>query len=230
MSWITNLRRKSKRIRNPSNLISRKNPCLYLIFFILICASCSIASAENLITLKDGSEIKGDVVSLQNNIYTVQTSFGPVQIPDSQIQNIAAENNFTAPLVNNTPVVGSHNPGIPNANNSSIPGFNNSSMPQFNGIQIPRTAGQLGPEAGAIQQKIFSNPQMMADIQSLMQDPEIMKLLSDPSFVAEVTNGDQSKMINNSKVQQLMQNPKIQSIMNTLMIQMGQEQSRQKNP
>lgn len=173
--------------------MGRKNPCLYLIFFILICAPCSLSSAENLITLKDGSEIRGHVVSLQNNTYTVQTSFGPVQISDSQIQNISMAD------------AASPSPGNPASSGSYV-------------------TNQFGPEASAIQQKMFSNPRIMTDIQKLLQDPEVVKLLNDPSFVNDVTSTDKTKMINNPKVQQLLQNQNIQNIMNALISQMGQEQ------
>ena len=48
----------------------------------------SIASAETFY-LKDGNKVTGDIVSHEDGIYTVNTSFGVVDIPDDNIDRIS---------------------------------------------------------------------------------------------------------------------------------------------
>ncbi|MDP8265259.1 MAG: hypothetical protein P9M12_07295 [Candidatus Aceula lacicola] len=66
---------------------------LFLISTLFI---CHFSYAQNLktIELKDGSQIKGNVLSLNNGIYSVETSFGAIQVEEKNILNISSENSF----------------------------------------------------------------------------------------------------------------------------------------
>ena len=49
--------------------------------------------AENLktITLKDGTKIKGKLVGVQGNVYTIETShFGTIAVKDTEVSNISS--------------------------------------------------------------------------------------------------------------------------------------------
>ncbi len=78
------------------NLKMKKNlkPLLFLIFLGLACPL--YAQAAKVLTLKDGSVIKGEVLRLEDHVYTVETpNLGKVQIPEADILTIAAEQSPT---------------------------------------------------------------------------------------------------------------------------------------
>jgi len=58
-----------------------------------------------------------------------------------------------------------------------------------------------------LQQKLLSDPQIMEDIKSLVQDPELMQLLSDPELIRAAVNNDVEQIKNNRKEQDLLAEP-----------------------
>lgn len=71
-----------------------------LILIALILSVPARAQSEKTIILKDGTVLKGSLVELKNNIYTIQTShLGQVQINESDITSI---NSGQAPAVSNS--------------------------------------------------------------------------------------------------------------------------------
>ena len=74
----------------------------------------------------------------------------------------------------------------------------------------------------AQQQKLMSNPQSMATLQEMMQDPEIMQALQDPAVVQAVTSHDYAAVQNNPQIQKLMSNPKMQALLQKLAAQQQQ--------
>ncbi|MBP5705871.1 MAG: hypothetical protein J6W76_01200 [Spirochaetales bacterium] len=65
------------------------NHIIKLTFCMLILLmTVSLASAETFY-LKDGNKVAGDIVSHEDGIYTVNTSFGIVDIPDDNIDRIS---------------------------------------------------------------------------------------------------------------------------------------------
>ncbi len=64
--------------------------------FLFIFLQPLYASSIKILTLKDGSIIKGKVLQLSNGIYTIATSqFGNVEIPEDNILSIAVPNTNT---------------------------------------------------------------------------------------------------------------------------------------
>ena len=63
------------------------------IFLISTLFICQTSYAQNLktITLKDGSQIKGNILSLNNGTYSVKTSFGAIQVEENNIVTISSE-------------------------------------------------------------------------------------------------------------------------------------------
>ncbi len=74
-----------------------------------------------------------------------------------------------------------------------------------------------------IQQNIMSNPAMMADIQQIATDPEVIKLISNPAMLQAVTSRDMEAIKNNPATQELMNNPKIQALIAELQNNQQQE-------
>jgi hypothetical protein len=133
----------------------------------------SFAENAKTITLQDGSRVKGNIVSMDNGFYTVETpSMGEVRIADSDIASIAAGE-------------GPDQPQMPS---------NIAATPEFQSVQA----------------KVVGNPEIMGEIQNLMQDPEVMSVISDPGFIAAVQSGNTTELQSDPRLQRLIENPKIQ--------------------
>ena len=63
---------------------------VYLVFFLSIAVfQQAFANTPKEITLRDGSVIRGELLSFQNGIYTIQTqNLGRLQIPETNVINI----------------------------------------------------------------------------------------------------------------------------------------------
>lgn len=75
--------------------------------------------------------------------------------------------------------------------------------------EIEFTQEELETEVQALQEEILSNDEIMSEIQTLLQDPEIVEILSNPALVQAITSYDVNAIQNNPDVQELMENPKI---------------------
>ncbi len=68
------------------------------------------------------------------------------------------------------------------------------------------------PQFKAIQSQIVSDEDVMADIQALLQDPEVMALIADPALMAAAQSGDKTSLESNPRIQALTNNPKVQAL------------------
>ena len=76
------------------------------------------------------------------------------------------------------------------------------------------TAGaSLKGQVQEMQTSLLSDPEVMTEIQNIMQDPEIRSVLSDPAFMQAIMSYDPNQIKQNEKTQYLLQNPKFQSLM-----------------
>ncbi|OGX29793.1 MAG: hypothetical protein A2705_01455 [Omnitrophica WOR_2 bacterium RIFCSPHIGHO2_01_FULL_52_10] len=151
---------------------------LFLIIAAANLALCAHAQAAKVITLKDGSVIKGNVLQLTDGIYTLETdNLGKVNVAESEIVSIAAE-----------------------------------STPALQATGDTASAALKG-QAQEIQTNLLSDPSIMAEIQNIMQDPEIRGVLSDPAFMNAIMSYDPKQIQQSEKTQYLLQNPKFQSLM-----------------
>ena len=154
---------------------------LFRIFVIVAAvnlALCAHAQSTKIITLKDGSVIKGNVLQLADGVYTLETdNLGKVNVAESEILSIAAE---PAPVP----------PDTADTANTSLKG-----------------------QVQEMQTSLLSNPEVMTEIQNIMQDPEIRGVLSDPAFISAIMSYDPKQIQHNEKTQYLLQNPKFRSLM-----------------
>lgn len=76
----------------------KKNLISFLFIILLSFAYPLYAQSVRVITLKDGSVIKGEILRLEDHAYTVETpNLGKVQIPEADILTIASEQPATQP-------------------------------------------------------------------------------------------------------------------------------------
>ena len=180
---------------------------LIFVFSILILSAITTAFADQsqqVITLKDGSQIKGELAGINNGVYTIKTPIiGDVHVAASDVASITNGNAPIAALpTNNT-----NYPTVPNQSSPSIP--------------------NMDQQIAASQKQLMSNPQSMATLQEMMQDPEIMQALQDPALVQAVTSHDYQAVQSNPQVQKLMSNPKMQALLQKLAAQQQQNTSSQ---
>ncbi len=156
---------------------------------LILGMTLAISPAQaKVITLKDGSTINGEITSVGNGYYMVNTQgMGQIKVEDKNIVSIAAQ----APAAGTTQMMGA------------------------SGQQNPSSLAST-PEYKSIQNKIVSSPDLMNDIQSLTEDPEIMSFLSDPAFLAAIQSGNMDTLKNNPRLVRLSQHPKIQALMNKI--------------
>jgi len=158
---------------------------IFFFAFLVLAPQLAFCEAQT-ITLKDGSQVKGELVSFTGGVYTIHTpALGDIKVDSSQVVNIA---NGSLPAT-------ATNPGS-SAQSPADNGFNQK-------IQ-------------SAQSKLMADPQMMAQIQEMTKDPELMQLLSDPTLVQAVMSHDVQAIQANPKAQELMNNPKMRALMDEL--------------
>lgn len=167
-----------------------------IFFFAALILSVNTAAfanqAEQVITLKDGSQIKGVLSGIDNGVYTVKTPIiGDVHVAASDVANITN-------------------------------GANNAAAPAAMQNQASTPVSNMDQQIAAQQQKLMSDPQSMAILKEMMQDPEIMQALQDPALVQAVTSHDYQAVQSNPKIQELMNNPNMQALLKKLAAQQHQ--------
>jgi len=175
---------------------------LILTFAFLFLSANTFAFADTsdqVITLKDGSQIKGVLSGIDNGVYTVKTPIiGDIHVNAADVASITNGNVVpTAAPVAALPTNGVIAPnGLPST-----------------------TTPNMDQQIAASQKALMSNPDSMATIQEMMQDPEIMQALQDPALVQAVTSHDYQAVQNNPQIQKMLQNPKMQALLQKLAAQ-----------
>jgi hypothetical protein len=78
---------------------------------------------------------------------------------------------------------------------------------------VPADSNNLRTQVQNVQGSLMNDAQLMADIQMLAQDPEIMPLLMDPSFMKDMLSYDPQRIQSNPKLETLMSNPKMKALL-----------------
>lgn len=166
-----------------------------ILMSILACALLLFANPANaisakIITLKDGSTLKGNVLELSRGVYKIKTqTLGIMEINQDDISSIATERMHkahqaeTQESVSVAPVV---------------------------------TQANLTAQVEKVQSQIMGNPAMMAEIQTLMNDPQIMDVIADPEFMQKIMKLDLNSIQDNPDFKKLLDNPKMRSLINQL--------------
>lgn len=173
----------------------------FFIFAILILPISAVSSAdqnEQVITLKDGSQIKGTLAGVDNGVYTVKTPIiGDVHVSQNDVASITNGNVHAALPASN-----------PNYTAAPSVGAETSNLDQ---------------QIAAGQQRLLSNPQSMALLQQMAQNPEIIQTLQDPALVQAITTHDYQAVQNNPAVQKLLANPQMLELIQKLAAQQRQQ-------
>jgi hypothetical protein len=159
----------------------KKTILLLILLFIL--STPAFAADSKVITLQDGSKIKGNVIGMDNGSYVVETpSMGQVHIPDNNVASITAAS--SAEIQEQAPSA-----------QDSVPS-NITATPEFKSMQA----------------QMMSNPEVMGDIQKLIQDPDVMAVMADPSFIAAIQSGNTASLQSDPRLKRLSDNPNVQAL------------------
>ncbi|MDE1921020.1 MAG: hypothetical protein KGJ09_05080 [Candidatus Omnitrophica bacterium] len=174
---------------------------LILALFAMPVSALSWADdAQQVITLKDGSQIKGVLSGIDNGVYVIKTPIiGDVHVAAGDVASITNGSAAAGTLPAGT--------AAPAASSGASQG---SSFDQ----RLANT-----------QQQLMSNPQDMQIIMQMAQDPQIAQALQDPAVMQAVTSHDYQALANNPAIQQLMNNPHMQELIKQMAGQQQQQNS-----
>jgi hypothetical protein len=138
--------------------------------------------AEQVITLKDGSQIKGQLSGIENGVYTVKTPIiGDIHVAASDVASITTGGGAPA-----------------------------SALPQASGAPVPITDQQImtqqkslmaNPAAMADLQQMAQDPEIM----KVLSDPALMQAVSSHDYQALQNNPKLKELMSNPKMQALLQ-------------------------
>jgi len=147
-----------------------------LIFFIALNISSAFATV---IELKDGSRLSGQILSMNDGVYSVYSeSVGVLKIPQSKVRAIHEDN-------------------------PSLSGVGGNSKASTKAANISQR------EVHDIQKRILSDEHLQKSILSLRSDPQIQAILKDEELLNAIQAQDFEALSNNPKIIELMNNPSI---------------------
>ncbi|MBF0386232.1 MAG: hypothetical protein HQL20_00085 [Candidatus Omnitrophica bacterium] len=68
------------------------------------------------------------------------------------------------------------------------------------------------PDLQAVQARMMADPSLMAELQAIASDPEVMALVTDPAFMQAAQARDMAAIQANPRTAQLMNNPKVKAL------------------
>ncbi len=142
------------------------------------------AGTPALFELLDGSRIRGEILSMEGDRYTVRTeALGTVTLSPGQIATIHLQPN-SGPVQSGNP-------------NAGLAGLD---------------AGALANQLQAVQAMIMNDPQMLAAIRSLQNDPQFQAVLSDPQLLQAIQSGNMSALLESPEFRVLMEHRTVQDL------------------
>ena len=84
-----------------------------------------------------------------------------------------------------------------------------STAPSAAAISSPQNPGQIQ----TIQSQLLSDPEIIQDLQTIAQDPQMIELFSDKDFMSAVLSNDPEKIKQHPNSQVMMQNSKFQELL-----------------
>jgi len=185
------------------------------IFILSMCNFALASQSEQIITLKDGSQIVGQLVGINNGVYTINAPIiGNITVATQNVYSITNRNdNQNVPPQNS-------GPGYPGQPTAPVGPHPIGPEPEPGNPTKPYDPPEnLDRQIAEDQRELLSNPRSMATLQQMMQDPEIMQALQDPALIEAVTHHDYKAVENNPNVQKLLNNPEMKALLEKLMAQ-----------
>lgn len=169
---------------------------------MLLCASlfaAAQAAAETaVIELADGSELRGQVLSLKDNAYRIQTeSLGTISVPQDRVALVRYPKGAARSSAAAAPAV------PPVARVPSAPGSTSRNT-------------DLNATVSALMGRLSADPAALKEITALAADPQLKSLLEDPAVRSAISNEDYASLAEHPKVRALMSHPAIRKLSSQL--------------
>ncbi|MCB1645253.1 MAG: hypothetical protein KDI36_07355 [Pseudomonadales bacterium] len=154
---------------------------------LLLLWSGALAAADKTFVLRDGSQVRGEIVSFSNGVYEIRSSaLGTLRVPDARVVSILTADSASQSAPAPTTAAGA-----------------NSAM-------------DFGSALDSIKSGIASSPDVMSQIMQLQHDPQMKEVLSDPAIMQAVQRLDFEALSRNPKFQALMNNAKVRQIQSSM--------------
>jgi hypothetical protein len=178
------------------------------VIVLFLCLSLAPAWAAELrdIELRDGTVLRGEIVSLQNGTYTIRSeSLGDVTVAASDVRVIRFSSGHSGPSAagDRTPAPASARSKQGEHEPSGIPAGQDGALGRSDDVKR---------QVEEAQRSLAADDSVMEIITSLQNDPEVQAALSDPQVVQAVEAGDLTTLMANPKFLELLRNPKVQEI------------------
>lgn len=179
--------------------------------------------------LRDDTLVVGTVEALTAGVYTINTgSLGTVKVAAEQVLAIRYLDSGTAPLADSpapaaepapaaAPAVAAAltpapvlTPPIGGAVRPATPAP--AVTPAAPAIPMPAAVASLPPQMQDLMTQVLNDPNTMAELDKLLNDPQVLDILNDPEVMKEVNSGSYLKLMTNPKFLKLMTNPGIRKI------------------
>ncbi|MDO8580207.1 MAG: hypothetical protein Q7S13_01850 [Candidatus Omnitrophota bacterium] len=197
-----------------------------LVFSILVfLAACPVfAQSTKTITLRDGTQIKGEVTSLQNGIYTIHSpTLGILDIQEADIDSISSDNRILAAPALQQAAPQHAGPAVDQ----------NPLMLQAQQMQgdrkgvLSETKGDPKGALNEMKDQLMDDPAVRERAERMANDPRMQELLTDPSVMQDILSGDPERIQNNPNLQEILEDPEMQSLMGEIQNKMsGQSPER----
>jgi hypothetical protein len=149
-------------------------------FVIVGLLAFSGASFAATVTLRDGTVIHGELLSLQDDIYSVETdSLGTIRVPKQEVRSI---DNGAEPM---------NGAGVESATNESSLGARE--------LDATKSRITQDPELLAAALALQSDP----DVLAVLADPEIMKAIAAGDYAALLNNPKIVALMQNAKMREI---------------------------
>lgn len=161
-----------------------------VLFSLPLCFALAFpVQASKIITLQDGSQIKGTLVEVSGGEYVIQTeSFGTITVNESDVVSMTAPG--AAPVAASGGSYGSDLAGNP-----------------------------MMQQVASMQTQIMADPNLMLDIQSMAEDPELVAIMSDQQFMSLLMSGNTAALQSDPRMQKLMENPSMRNLIQKIQSQ-----------
>ena len=153
------------------------------------------APALRIITLQDGSILKGEITELKDHVYAIESPLlGQLRIQESDIVSIQNIQSFYTPAANAS-----------------------------EGKNLSPENAQFMNQVQHIQSNILSDPKLILEIQNLAQDKEFMSILLDENFMKDILSFNLYHLEENKKFKDLLNNPKIKELIEKVQIKLNSQ-------
>lgn len=161
----------------------------------LVIWTSTAAAAEPIVHLQDGTQIRGEIVSLKGGAYEIRSnSLGTLRVPQDQVR-----------LVDYNPATTSAGSGT----EATLAGA--ATLGGGRTAVRPASGAVVDPTAG-LTNRLQADPDLMRRVLALAGEPAMQAVLADPTIQQAIAAGDYESLLNNPKMRRLLGHSEIRAL------------------